>query len=181
MRSVHERYPCKWVRFFQTIEAEQTATLCLSAQTADEVAEQRAGLAERLAALHAAGVTVVAIDLDLSEPHPSDEALRAAAKRGFTVSRREGGPAFAEPSGTTEMDLGLGGMVLAAPPAASQPLSLFGAAAYVARMRFGAFLVGFGAVAIALCASLLGVRCGLSGLVLGALAGWLAREGRGGG
>jgi len=48
-------------------------------------------------------------------------------------------------------------------------------------MRFGAFLVAFGAVAIPLGASLLGVWCGLSGLVLGALAGWLAREGRGGG
>lgn len=262
----------KWVRFWQTGTGEQTATMCLPAQTPDEIASYRAGLPDRVRAMHAAGATVVAVDWDLSSPHESDEALKQAARLGPTLFGREGGqPAFAEPSGSTEMDhTWILPMVLATGPQSTQPLSVaayalhiggpariphddpvlfmpyllpflhwedqadwhlaegrvvtigpckadreltrygrqpgpvahgevvetllagqfpweapgwldalfafltFGAA-YMARFRGGAALVGVVTVAASLGASLLGWWCGLSGLVLAALAGRWAR------
>ncbi|GEM_PF-2810796 len=263
----------KWVRHWQTLSGEDTATMCLPAQTPDEIADYRGGLPERVRALHEAGATVVAVTADLSAPHESDAALREAASSGFTLFARTGdGAPFAEPSGTIEMDTTAWlSMVLGAPPAAEQPLSVAayalhtgGAAvlphtgpvlfmpyevpflhwdepaawaqaegrvvfigackadrvlsrfgrqpapvahseivetlldeafpweapgwvdavlawivfgvAYVARFRGSAVLVGAGAVLVSLLASLGGVWFGLSGLALGALAGWLAQE-----
>ena len=262
-----------WVHFWQTGTGEQTVTMCLPAQTPDELVGHRAELPDRVRAMHAAGATVVAIDWDLSVADPSDDALREAAKAGPTLFGREGEAlAFAEPSGTTEMDHAwLLPLVLAARPAAEQPLGVaafalhtggpariphddpvlfmpyriptlhwddqadwhlakgrvvtigachtdreltrygpqpgpvthgevvetllagrfpweapagldvlfawlaFGAA-YMARFRGGAALVGVLAVAGSLGASLFGWWLGLSGLALGALAGWWARD-----
>lgn len=78
----------RWVQAMDAGAGEATATLCMSASTPAEAVEQRAELTERITALHAAGAAVVAIDLDLSTPHPTDEALRAAAGAGPTVFGR---------------------------------------------------------------------------------------------
>lgn len=75
----------RWVRAVATGTGAATATLCMTATTPDAVEAERAELPARVAALHAAGASVVAIDLDLSVPHPSDDDLRAAATLGPTV------------------------------------------------------------------------------------------------
>lgn len=86
----------KWVRFFDTLMGDHTATLCLPAQTPGEVAQHRSGLPERVAALHAAGAAVVLLDMDLSAPDPSDAALAEAARLGPTVMPSgDSAPAFA--------------------------------------------------------------------------------------
>lgn len=125
----------KWVRHWQTGHGEQTATLCMSALTADEVAEQRAQVPERVAAMLARGASVVVVDLDLSEPHPSDAALKELALGGRVIFGREPGqPALAEPSGRADMDRSWGlGVVRAAPPPREQPLSLVALEAHLGR------------------------------------------------
>lgn len=116
----------KWVRHWQTGQGEQTATMCLSALTEAEVAAQRDGLPERVAALRELGASVVVVDLDLSEAHPSDGALREQAARGPVIFGREPGQEpFAEPSGRADMDRSWGlGLVRAAPAPREEPLSL---------------------------------------------------------
>jgi hypothetical protein len=96
----------RFVRALDTGTGAHTATLCMSAETAQEVRAQRAELPDRVAALHAAGAAVVAIDLDLTAPHPTDEALRAAAAGGPTVFGRPAHAqpfSFERPSGVTDM------------------------------------------------------------------------------
>jgi hypothetical protein len=118
----------KWVRYMDTRSGEATATMCLPAATPAEVPSHRAELPERVRALHAAGATVVAIDLDLSTPHPSDADLRAAAGLGPTLFTRHGdNPPFVEPSARREMvTTWFVPMVLGAavPEAPAQPLAL---------------------------------------------------------
>ena len=97
----------RWVRAVQTQNGEATATLCMSARTPEEVRQQRAELPDRVAALHAAGAAVLAVDLDLTEPHDSDDALRAAAGAGPTVFGRSAtAPPFSDAHrhGVTDME-----------------------------------------------------------------------------
>ncbi len=95
----------KWVRHFDTGKGEATSTLCIPAESPAEIDGFRGDLPARVRAMHEAGATVVAIDLDLSAPHASDAALRDAAATGKTLfARSAGASAFAEPSGLREME-----------------------------------------------------------------------------
>ena len=67
----------KWVRFFDTLTSQQTGTVCLPAQSWEEVpayAEELPSVVARLAE-----VGVAAIGVDLPEEHLDVPALRAAA------------------------------------------------------------------------------------------------------
>lgn len=75
----------KWVRYFDTGIGQDTATLCIPAQTMAEVPSYRAGLAERIRGMHAAGARAVVIDLDLSTADASDRELAEAIAAGPTL------------------------------------------------------------------------------------------------
>lgn len=118
----------KWVRFMDTQEGHDTTFMCMEAETLAEVDDYRDELPERVRALHANGATVVVIDVDLSAPHASDEALVEAARVGPTIFAEGANPAFAEfGTGTAAMDetwfvpMVLGSV---APTEHSQPLAL---------------------------------------------------------
>jgi hypothetical protein len=84
----------KWVRAVDTGKGAMTATLCIPAASHDELESFYAELPERIRALHAAGASVVALDLELPNP---PAALLDAASAGKTVFPHSPG---APPAGT---------------------------------------------------------------------------------
>jgi hypothetical protein len=67
----------KWVRHFDTVIGQETGTVCIPAETWDEVPQYAAELPEVVARLRGVGASVVGIDLP--DEHLDEPALRAAA------------------------------------------------------------------------------------------------------
>lgn len=138
----------KWVRAMDCGKGDLTATLCIPAEDPARVPEYMAGLPERVRALHAAGASVVALDLPIDTP---DGALLEAAALGHTVfSTRDDGtaPTAAHPAGHAEMTTTwVVPMVLgiAANQGATMPLALQALAAHEGKpigRAAGGFVVG---------------------------------------